>query len=57
MAIRFTVDNEAGIYVTTLDGKLTESDIRSAYATFYTTPDFNPGLDRLIDLTNAARNR
>ena len=53
MSIRFTVDNKAGIYVTTLDGVLSESDIRAAYATFYTTPDFRPELNRIIDLSNA----
>lgn len=53
MSIRFTVDNAAGIYVTKLEGLLTESDIRSAYATFYTTPDFRADLDRLIDLSGA----
>lgn len=53
MSIRFTVDNKAGIYVTTLDGVLSESDIRAAYATFYTTPDFRAELNRIIDLSNA----
>lgn len=53
MPIRFKVDREAGFYACTLDGVFTESDIRSAYSTFYMTPDFDPGLDRLIDLTTA----
>lgn len=53
MSIRFTVDNAAGIYVTKLEGLLTESDIRAAYATFYTTPDFRADLNRLIDLSGA----
>lgn len=53
MSIRFKVDREAGYYVCTLNGKLAASDIRAAYSTFYTLPDFDPDLDRLIDLTNA----
>ena len=53
MPIRFKVDRSAGYYVCTLDGVFAESDIRAAYSTFYTTPDFDPRLDRLIDLRKA----
>lgn len=53
MSIRFKVDRAAGYYVCTLEGVFAESDIRSAYSTFYMTPDFDPCLDRLIDLTKA----
>lgn len=53
MSIRFKVDRAAGIYVCTLVGVFAESDIRAAYSTFYTTPDFDAGLDRLIDLSRA----
>ncbi len=53
MSIRFKVDSAAGIYVCTLVGEFAESDIRAAYSTFYTTPDFDARLDRLIDLSNA----
>lgn len=53
MSIRFRVDREAGYYVCTLQGVFAESDIRAAYSTFYATPDFDPRLNRLIDLTQA----
>ena len=53
MSIRFSVDRVAGYYTTVLDGVLDESDIRSAYTTFYSTPDWRPEFDRLIDLSSA----
>ena len=53
MSIRFKVDRAAGVYVCTLVGVFEESDIRAAYSTFYTAPDFDYRLDRLIDLSRA----
>ena len=53
MSIRFSVDRTAGYYTTVLKGTLDESDIRAAYTTFYSTPDWRPELDRLIDLSAA----
>ena len=53
MSIRFQVDRAGGFYVCTLVGIFAESDIRAAYSTFYTTPDFDARHDRLIDLSDA----
>lgn len=55
MPIRHEIDTERGVVITTVEGVVSEQDMRDQPAAMYAHPDFSEEYDRLVDLRGVER--